>query len=625
MNSVIISFFIKFFSSVASWFNNSLFNKLQEFVSLLWTKVTKNSFLVNLFKTYPSDDGGLKKSVLGKVIYFLFSIIRKPVFWGYSVLSDGVIFSSISSWYKNFFNVSIKGYSIFVFGFSLVNVASMMFGISHGKVISLLYIVLMIISLFGMFVNLSLGNILSGSVIKNILSGFFGQNISFSENAISCSLPYMICHLLVGVALGILTAIYGLFIPVLFIALLCMGLAVKDYRVGVYTAVILMPFLPTMAVVGLVLFSAVSFFLKLCVDKEFSFVHTSLDALFLIFAFIMLISTLSSFAMVNSLKIYMVYFVFLISYYLLVNAISTKGQLYFVIKMMLLGGVFVALYGIYQHIFGFDGGTTWTDTEMFEDIATRVVSTFGNPNVLGEYLLLLIPVCAGYILSEKKFYNKSAFLVITGLLSLCMVFTYSRGNWIGLIVAMALFFAFYDRRVVWLGVIAALFLPVFLPETIIDRFMSVGNTSDSSTSYRVNIWMGTVAMLKDYWISGVGLGTEAFNEVYPYYSFHGIVAPHSHNLYLQLVVENGITGLVAFVILILTYYRMCISSIIRNKKDRLLKATTIGLSAGMFGYLVQGMFDNVWYNYRIVFMFYVVIALTVSAVNISKREEIYND
>ncbi len=625
MNSVIISFFIKFFSSVAVWFNHSLFNKLQEFVSILWTRVTKNSFLVNLFKTYPSDDGGLKNSFLGKVINFIFSLIRKPVLWGYSILSKGVIFTSLSLWYKNFFNMSVKGYSIFVFGFCLVNVASVPFGYSQGKIISLLYIVLMIVSLFGMFLNMSLGNLLSGSVIKNILSAFFGESISFSENTLLCSLTYLICHLIVGLILGALTVVSGLIIPVLFIALLCMGLVLKDYRVGVYTAVILMPFLPTMAVVGLVLFSAASFFIKLCVDKEFSFVHTSLDALFLIFAFIMLISTLSSFAMVNSLKIYMVYFVFLISYYLLVNAIATKGQLYFVIKMMLLGGVLVSLYGIYQHIFGFDGGTTWTDTEMFEDIATRVVSTFGNPNVLGEYLLLLIPVCAGYILSEKKFYNKSAFLVITGLLSLCMVFTYSRGNWIGLIVAMALFFMFYDRRVVWLGVIAVLFLPVLLPETIIDRFLSVGNTSDSSTSYRVNIWMGTVAMLKDYWISGVGLGTEAFNEVYPYYSFHGIVAPHSHNLYLQLVVENGITGLVAFVILILTYYRMCISSIVRNKKDRLLKATTIGLSAGMFGYLVQGMFDNVWYNYRIVFMFYVIIALTVSSVKIYQREEICND
>ena len=44
-----------------------------------------------------------------------------------------------------------------------------------------------------------------------------------------------------------------------------------------------------------------------------------------------------------------------------------------------------------------------------------------------------------------------------------------------------------------------------------------------------------------------------------------------------------------------------------------------GLSAGMFGYLLQGMFDNVWYNYRIVFMFYIILALTASAV-LLKRE-----
>lgn len=98
----------------------------------------------------------------------------------------------------------------------------------------------------------------------------------------------------------------------------------------------------------------------------------------------------------------LVYLAFILSYFLLTNSVSTKQRLFALIALMLFVGLFVAAYGIYQHIFGFAGGTVWTDTDMFSDIETRVVSTFENPNVLGEYLLLLIPVGLAVVWGAKK-------------------------------------------------------------------------------------------------------------------------------------------------------------------------------------------------------------------------------
>ena len=86
---------------------------------------------------------------------------------------------------------------------------------------------------------------------------------------------------------------------------------------------------------------------------------------------------------------------------------------------------------------------------MFTDIKTRVVSTFENPNVLGEYLLLLIPISLGYMFSERSKYRITMNLGTTILLALCMVFTYSRGNWLGLVIAVALFFMFYNGKFIW--------------------------------------------------------------------------------------------------------------------------------------------------------------------------------
>ncbi len=89
-----------------------------------------------------------------------------------------------------------------------------------------------------------------------------------------------------------------------------------------------------------------------------------------------------------------------------------------------------------------------------------------------------------------------------------------------------------------------------LPDTVITRFTSIGDLTDNSTSYRVYIWMGVLAMLKDYWLCGIGPGDAAFNMVYPAYSYNSIDAPHSHNLFLQMVCDAGICALVVFFLLL---------------------------------------------------------------------------
>ena len=65
--------------------------------------------------------------------------------------------------------------------------------------------------------------------------------------------------------------------------------------------------------------------------------------------------------------------------------------------------------------------------------------------------------------------------------------------------------------------IIIVFLPFIIPETMVERMMSVGNLGDSSTSYRVFIWLGTLEMLKNFWLGGIGMGEGAFRTVYPLY------------------------------------------------------------------------------------------------------------
>jgi O-antigen ligase len=254
---------------------------------------------------------------------------------------------------------------------------------------------------------------------------------------------------------------------------------------------------------------------------------------------------------------------------------------------------------------------------MFEGVAARIYSTLDNPNVLGEYLLFIIPLAFAMVYYFKEYFNKFVALSLCGITALCMILTFSRGAWLGLMFGIVIFIFLKDRRMLWLGLIALIVAPFVVPQSVIDRLLSIGNMSDGSTSYRVNIWLASLNMLATFWPSGIGLGTETFVFIYRKYSFNAVHAPHSHNLYLQLMIDLGIVGLVLFVAIIAVFYKKIFLRINQSKgRDKFVTAAGAALCAGMAGFLLQGMTDNVWYNYRVVIFFWLIVALSGALANI---------
>ena len=78
-------------------------------------------------------------------------------------------------------------------------------------------------------------------------------------------------------------------------------------------------------------------------------------------------------------------------------------QLKTILYVLITVATLTAVYGIYQYAFGDIYSQAWLDGEMFEDIKMRVYSTLENPNVYGEYLLLIIPIIAALFWTEKGF------------------------------------------------------------------------------------------------------------------------------------------------------------------------------------------------------------------------------
>lgn len=386
--------------------------------------------------------------------------------------------------------------------------------------------------------------------------------------------------------------------------------------IWVTLVVALTPFLPTMAVLLLVLLSLGTLFLKAITQEEFEFKYSNMNIWILLFVLVYFFSAITSISMSESRNIFMLITAFILFYFALINSADTKLKMKMLIYVFIISATCASIYGIYQYHFSDVYSQAWIDETKFEDIRMRAYSTFENPNVFGEYLIMVIPIIAALIFEEKGFMKKFILFVMFAINGLALIYTFSRGCWLGIILGIAILAIMIDRRFILLGVIALLISPLVLPDTIINRFMSIGDMTDSSTSYRVYIWLGTIAMLKDYWLSGVGLGITSFNRVYPIYSYSGIVAPHSHNLYLQLMAEHGIAGLIVFVGVIYNFYKEAAIAI--SKRKNLVLA---GIISGMAGFLLEGMFDYTWYNYRVILIFWTVIALGYAESEICKKED----
>ena len=185
-----------------------------------------------------------------------------------------------------------------------------------------------------------------------------------------------------------------------------------------------------------------------------------------------------------------------------------------------------------------------------------------------------------------------------------------RGGWLGLLVSLALMLVLLDRRFIVLGFVALLGLLALMPRGIVERFMSLASAqADSSNHYRFSIWMGTLNMLKDYWLTGVGL--DAFRLVYPAYSYSAAVSQHAHNLYLQIACDCGIAGIVVFLGTLVSFLRTAGSAVgaAAREGDRVRRMRIIAIISGVVGFLIQGIAEYSFYNYRVMLVFWVLIGL----------------
>ncbi len=434
--------------------------------------------------------------------------------------------------------------------------------------------------------------------------------------------------IILGMASGILSLfISPLIVPLTILTVVGVSMIIVTPEVGVIVCIFAVPFFsllpnPSLAIALLTGISAVSYLLKIIRGKRVLKFEV-LDIMLLLFLILVFFSGLISVGGRASLYEAILCCVLMFSYYLVANMMRTETWVRRCLLALVSSATIVSIFGIVEYFFG-ELSSAWLDTTYFVDIKGRVTSFFDNANVLAFYLVMVFPFAL--VLFERCKRRKEKFLSLVSILSiiLCVVFTWSRGAWIGILAELLIYLLIRTRKTVKLifaAVLALPLMPMVLPENVMRRFMSIGDISDSSTYYRLLTWKSSLRAFSDNLFGGIGYGNSAFERVYPSYAYAGIEGTeHTHNLFLQIGLGMGIVGLLVFLVTVILFVQKGYLFVTGAERDENVNATAASVTA-IIAALIMGMFDYIWYNNRILFLFFVIMGIACASVRIGERAE----
>lgn len=364
------------------------------------------------------------------------------------------------------------------------------------------------------------------------------------------------------------------------------------------------------------------YFVKTIMYSDESFDLKSIDFILFVFMLSVVLATVTSYYPKDSLRILLFFITCFLLLLVLVSSVKSGRSLGLLLELMLVGVSLSGLYGIWQHIVGVPINPAYTDLSLNEGMPGRVYSTMGNPNNYAELLILTMPFFWTVIANSRSMIKKAAYIFMAIPPLIALFYTGSRSGWGAFAAAILVVVFFTNRKLILpLIVVGVLCIPL-LPDFIYHRIQTIWDPRDTSAHYRQLILKSIAPMFKDFWFTGVGLGSTPFMKVaQAYEQYTKAAVAHSHNLFLQIWIETGFIGIVTFMWSTVRLVKKCMANIFGGT-DKYVNNVLIAAVASITGIFVMGLVEYVWFYPRILLAFWVDISIILAGLKIlaSKNE-----
>jgi hypothetical protein len=238
-----------------------------------------------------------------------------------------------------------------------------------------------------------------------------------------------------------------------------------------------------------------------------------------------------------------------------------------------------------------------------------------NRNHLATWILLALPMTVGYLAAHLRSHRRdrlprwsmprllrasdprAVWLVVSGsLMLLTLLLSQSRAAFVSLLISAAVGVWLGRRRLdAWSGWALAGYAVVALAVVaawanfggLVARFDDLARTASGG---RAVIWHDTVAVIRDFWLTGVGAGGYPAAMAAFQVSMRGYFFNHAHSQYLQLATEGGL--------MVCAPAALAAAAFLRAAGERLrgdpsaISSVRVGAIAGICGVAAQSIWET---------------------------------
>ncbi|MEO8433449.1 MAG: O-antigen ligase family protein [Pyrinomonadaceae bacterium] len=287
----------------------------------------------------------------------------------------------------------------------------------------------------------------------------------------------------------------------------------------------------------------------------------------------------------------------IVIFIVMVNVVRTHARLRALLFVTLAVSIWLSLGAVNDYRLGL------MTVEGYR-VGGRGGGIFGNPNDMALHLVTVFPVAIALCFATRRTVLKMLFGAAALLMLAAVVLTYSRGGFIGLLVASAFLAWKIGHRhrfsIAVVGLVLLLILLALAPDNYAARLASIFVPSldpVGSADMRREILFRSISTAIRHPLLGIGMG-----------NFHNVSIRElvSHNAYTQVASEMGIAALITYTMFIVTPLKKLgevASQTFAVRDGSRYYYLAIGLQSSLLGYMICSLFASVaylWYVYYLV-------------------------
>ncbi|MCX5700955.1 MAG: O-antigen ligase family protein [Candidatus Omnitrophica bacterium] len=352
------------------------------------------------------------------------------------------------------------------------------------------------------------------------------------------------------------------------------------------------------AIESFICFALLGFCIKKIILPDYTFIKSRIHFVLLFFIIFCSFSLLNSGQNI-SISLNALFFKwgqYILVFFMVQDTLVSKKRIRNTVGVFLFVGCFVALDGFSQRFLGWEF-FRGKHLGVINGSLMATTGPFKHYNGLAAYLVCVLILFVS-IIFVKSYPRFLAFLkdrtiywakfLLLFLLVGCLFLTFSRGGWLGFLIASLLMLILTHK---WkLVLLPCLFMLVLVSVPGIRERVMGGDSG------RFNVWSGTFAMIKYHPLLGVGIGTFMAN--LSQYT-KGVGVFYAHNCYLQIWAETGIFALLSFISFISLLLWQGVKAF-RKSHDYIV----LGVLCAIFGFLVHSFFDVHLYSLQLAVLFW---------------------